>query len=341
MNPFELLRDWFLNQRRALPWRITNTPYAVLVSEIMLQQTQVSVVIPYYLRWMEKFPTFEALAKASEEEVLKYWEGLGYYSRARNLKKAAQMIVTEWNGEISEKNLNKIPGIGPYTEGAIRAFAFKQKAAAVDGNVMRVLSRYFALHEDICKFKGQKALRAIAETILPEHEPWVISEALIELGALICKKKPICSDCPLKSSCKAYLSNLTETLPIKSIKIASTKLYRVVTIFRYKGQFLIRQVPTGEVMAGLHEFPYFETDGEKIDLEPLKERIKETFSIHTIPIQYYPKVHHGFTRYRAHLTPILLECQNISTPEGYFWAPLSQLKELPFSSGHKKILNSF
>lgn len=328
----DLLRAWFLSQKRDLPWRTLSTPYAVFVSEIMLQQTQSSVVIPYFNRWMERFPTVQSLANAKEEEVLKLWEGLGYYSRARNLLKGAKTIQDRWQGNIpkEEEALKQIPGIGPYTVGAIRAFAFKEKAAAVDGNVLRVLSRFFAIKDDIAKSKTQQLMRELALTLLPDQEPWVIAEAWIELGALICKKVPLCQKCPLKEGCKAYKEDLTNLLPIKSNKVAITPLDRTVFIVLQKQEILLRRVPEGEIMAGLYEFPYVET-GEN-DLEK--------FNIQATPLKKLPEVTHSFTRYRVRLTPYLMTCSGQKAPEGYFWAKLDQAASLPFSSGHRKIFKN-
>lgn len=334
------LRHWFLQQKRDLPWRNAASPYAVLVSEIMLQQTQVSVVIPYFLRWMERFSSFEALARASEEEVLKSWEGLGYYSRAKNLRKAAIFISQEWKGEIPATpwEIAKIPGVGPYTTGALLAFAFKKKAAAVDGNVMRVLSRYFCISDDISQAKTQKKFRKLAEDLLPENEPWLIAEGLIELGALICKKRAECMQCPLNTSCLAYQQNKVDELPVKNNQKLSVKLNRTVAVMVYKDKVLVRQVPQKEVMAGLHEFPYFEHLEDSWEIAQLQEAIVEKFSIKTIPVRKFPQVKHGFTHYRATLTPILLQCENDVLVKDYFWASFERLQELSFSSGHRRIL---
>lgn len=323
----KLLRNWFLSQKRDLPWRVAASPYAVLVSEIMLQQTQVSVVIPYFHRWMERFPDFDSLANSKEEEVLKLWEGLGYYSRARNLHKAAKHIQEKYSGAMPKDQhlLKDIPGVGPYTACAIRAFAFKQKAPAVDGNVLRVLSRLFAIHDDIGKAKTQEKIRKLAEDVLPENEPWIIAEALIELGAMICKKVPRCHECPLMGSCKAFKEDLTELLPVKAKKTVITPLYRTVFVFLQNGQVLLRHVPKGEIMAGLYEFPYSETD-------------EMPFPIQAHPLKKLPEVAHGFTRYRVRLTPYLMSCTKQEAPQGYFWTDLDQIHTFPFSSGHRKIL---
>lgn len=336
----EALREWFTSQKRDLPWRENSTPYSVLVSEIMLQQTQVSVVIPYFLRWMHRFPGFEALAASSEAEVLKHWEGLGYYSRAKNLKKAAEFICREWRGVMpqDEASLSKIPGVGPYTAGAIQSFAFKLKAPAVDGNVMRVLSRYFALYDDISKIKTQKSVRALAVSILPDEKPWEIAEGLIELGAMICKKVPLCRQCPLNSSCEAYKRQVVESLPVKTGQLTQIKLNRTVSVLMHEGHLLIREVPKGEIMAGLHEFPYFETDEETMEIEDLRDKIEENFLIQTTFVRKFPSVAHSFTRYRASLIPVVLQCLTRETPEGYFWAISGDLSKLAFSSGHRRIL---
>lgn len=336
----EALREWFVSQKRDLPWRVNATPYSVLVSEIMLQQTQVSVVVPYFLRWMERFPSFEALAAGTEAEVLKLWEGLGYYSRAKNLKKAAEYICREWQGQMpqDEESIAKIPGVGPYTTGAIRSFAFKLKAPAVDGNVMRVLSRYFASFEDIAKLKTQKMMRKLAASILPDEKPWEIAEGWIELGAVICKKTPVCGQCPLNGSCEAYKRQIVDKLPVKTGQMAQIKLNRTVAVLMHAGHLLIREVPKGEIMAGLHEFPYFETDEETMEIQDLKDRIEEDFLIQTAFIRKFPSVTHGFTRYQVSLNPVVLQCLSKVTPKGYFWASTKDLAGLAFSSGHRRVL---
>lgn len=342
MNPqdIEHLRAWFLKQKRALPWRTHISPYAVLVSEIMLQQTQVATVIPYFLNWMKTFPTFLSLAHAKEEEVMKCWEGLGYYSRARNLQKAALHIVTHYQGQMpeDEASLKQIPGVGPYTAGALLSFAFHKRAAAVDGNVMRVLSRYLGIEDDIGKPFVQNQFRKMMSESLPDYEPWVISEALIELGALVCKKKADCLNCPLKNSCQARQLGLTEHLPIKSKPPKTIRLFRSVPVLMHQNQLLIRKIPEGQIMAGLHEFPYFETDEEVLDIHWLQGKIEDTFQLKTQAIRKYPAVSHGFTRYRALLSPFLLSCDHSFPVAGYFWADKELACRLSFSSGHKRIL---
>ena len=337
------LKQWFLNNRRDLPWREETSAYRVWVSEIMLQQTQVSVVVPYFLRWMERFPTVERLAAAPIEEVIKEWEGLGYYSRARNLHEGAKQIVKNFNGQLpSEENkLKTIKGIGSYTVGAIRSFAFHEKAPAVDGNVMRVISRLFEIEGDITKKGTQQEIYEQVLKILPDFEPWIISEALIELGATICTKKPICNQCPLKKHCIAFKKGSWNRLPYKSTKTTITNLHRLVSVI-IRGQYLLlRKGEKGKVMHDLHEFPYFEIQNENFEKETLQNLVRHSFSMEIEKIGYLNKEIHSFTRFKAHLYPeIFHTVQSCNIPE-YHWYHFNEVDKLAFSSGHRRIYQAF
>ncbi len=313
-----VLKEWFLDEQRDLPWRMNRTPYRVWVSEIMLQQTQVSVVIPYFHRFMQKFPTVEVLAHAPLEEVMKAWEGLGYYSRARNLHKAAQIIVNQFHGVFPENDLATLPGFGSYTTGAVLSFAFQKKAAAVDGNVIRVLSRLYGIDSTDRKFYEELTL-----SILPDNEPWIIMEALIELGAQICQKKPECSKCPLSRTCVAYGQGAIDRFPPVKKRPTTIHLERDVFIVRYQKEFLVRKGEEGKVMAGLYEFPYV----------PHKEKFLELKLLRSFPI-----VKHGFTRYHVKLHPSLYEMSEKKLIDGFEWRKWDELLHLPFSSGHRRIL---
>ena len=188
--PVEDLRSWFLSHGRKLPWRENKTPYRVWISEMMLQQTQVKTVLPYFERWMLLFPSIEKLAQAEEEEVIFAWEGLGYYARARSIHRGAKYLLKHHGGELpnSEEALLKIPGVGPYTLSAILNFAFERRSALIDGNVLRVLSRFYAIDDPIDLQKTKNKIKAALELILPEERPWIISEAIMELGATVCQK---------------------------------------------------------------------------------------------------------------------------------------------------------
>jgi len=335
------LKEWFLLQRRDLPWRENASPYAVWVSEVMLQQTQVAVVIPYFMRWMERFPSVAALARAPVEDVLKVWEGLGYYARARNLHEGARYVVQHYNGELpsTDAELSKIKGLGPYTVGAILNFAFRKKATAVDGNVLRVLARYYCLDDDICKPKTVKKIQALTYALLPDQEPWIVSEALIELGATICSRTARCQECPLRATCKGFLSGKSGELPVKSAKTAATPLFRSVAVVICKGHVLVRKGEKGKIMADLFEFPYFEMD--HAEESPKRQQEMATVKL-GMPLKWQrtlPEVKHSFTRYRALLIPQLYEAKRLQAVNGYEWHPFGSLQQLPFSSGHRRILD--
>lgn len=339
--PFDYLslKNWFHTEQRDLPWRQHADPYAVWVSEIMLQQTQVAVVIPYFINWMLLFPTIRHLAEANRDVVIKAWEGLGYYSRVRNLHDAAKSVVEHYDGQLpdSEEELKKIKGLGPYTVGAILSFAFHQKKAAVDGNVMRVLARYFSLHDDIAKPATATKLRTLAQELLPDDEPWVINEALIELGATICQRKPRCSICPLQKSCQAHREGISSSLPINSKKIKIEHLYRAVAVVKSESLYLVSRGKSGAVMSDLYEFPYFEISSESFCATKLKKQMKSHFSLQVDLQEILPEVNHSFTRYQVKLYPALFHCQKPKEIEGFDWLSANDLQKLAFSSGHRRI----
>ncbi len=333
------LKTWFLTQKRDLPWRQIEDPYAIWVSEIMLQQTQVAVVIPYFLNWISYFPTIHHLAEASLDEVLKAWEGLGYYSRARNLHEAAKYVVKYFYGQLPDKEeeLKKIKGLGPYTIGAILSFAFHQKKAAVDGNVMRVLTRYFGIEEDISKVSTVNRLRQLAQNLLPEEEPWIINEALIELGATLCQRKAQCEKCPLSESCLSRQQGTVDLIPLNSKKIKIEHLFRAVAVIQWDSHFLVTRGERGAIMSDLYEFPYFEVDKETLDLQDLEAKIRENYDFSLIQRCVLKEVKHGFTRYQARLYPIWFNCQQPKKIENFEWLSYQELKQLAFSSGHRRV----
>lgn len=333
------LRTWFQNHARDLPWRRHPSPYAVWISEVMLQQTQVATVIPYFERWMQQYPSIKHLALAPLDDVIKAWEGLGYYSRARHLHAGARQIVESFGGQLpnTEADLKTIKGLGPYTVGAIRAFAFRQRAAAVDGNVMRVLARYYAIEDDLIKPKTIRALRQRALELLPRHEPWVIAEALIELGATTCNRQPRCSECPLNNSCTAYAQGLTDRLPYKSVKAATLPLYRSVALVVSENHALIRCCGQGEVMADLHEFPYRDASPTGSMHEELRDELQKHWRMDLQVHSVLEEVKHSFTRYRVTLFPVLFKASKPKPIEGFFWHPIKSLAQLPFSAGHRRL----
>ena len=330
------LKSWFLKTKRSFPWRGIDNPYAVWVSEIMLQQTLASVVVPYFTRWISLFPDIPSLANASKEDVIKAWEGLGYYSRARNLHAGAKHLLA-YNGGVMPSTLDellRIPGIGDYTAGAILNFAFGKKAPAIDGNVTRVIARILALDKEVTTVK--KEIRLYVETILPETDPHIISEALIELGALVCKKAPECVICPLRQNCNAYQNGQERLLPVVKQREKTIFIDRIVLVIEHKGNILLRKGAHGQIMQDLYEFPFFEEEGDK---ESNARRFFEThFNFQGELVKVLKKEKHTFTKYNVTLHPFYFSAKSIHDVEGYVWMPIETLHTLPFSSGHRRLL---
>ncbi len=337
--PFEVipLKQWFLRHKRDFPWRGEPTPYEVWISEVMLQQTQATVVIDYFHRWMDRFPHLHALAEARLEEVLKMWEGLGYYSRARRLHAAAHYFVMHHQGQIPNQRteLEKVAGLGPYTIGAILSFAFHQRTAAVDGNVLRVLARYFGIAEDSSTSKVRQHIAQLAERLLPEEEPWLITEGLIELGALVCTRVPQCLQCPLKNGCIAHQTGQELELPIKKQAAKVTELNRQVMVIHAEDEVLVRKGTAGRVMADLYEFPYAEIRSDELILY-----MDTQFPFPRIFEKHLRPQTHSFTRYKARLIPSLWKALEKRPVESYDWMPWKKIRQLPFSAGHRRILTS-
>jgi A/G-specific adenine glycosylase len=340
--PLEAFRLWFLECKRSFPWRESPTPYRVWVSEVMLQQTRAEVVVPYFLRWMERFPSIQDLAHAEESEVVRLWEGLGYYSRARNLLSGARVITELFQGEIPQDPLllNSIKGIGPYTANAILAFAFKQKKAAVDGNVLRVMSRLFAINQSIDRIKTRQEITELCETLLPDYEPEVIAEAFIELGARICNRKPVCEQCPLRSFCKAHQEGTMLQYPVKNSRSAITPLFRAVVIIVSKDRVLMTKREDHEIMAGLYEFPYYQLSQEDCcDVEKITDLVRQDFGDSIRFVGGLPSQKQIFTRYRVSLFPYIFHIKTLSSEQNSY--TLVELKNLPSSSGHRRIKEDF
>jgi A/G-specific adenine glycosylase len=253
------LLAWYAQNARELPWRGVVDPYAVWVSEIMLQQTRVETVIPYYQRWMERFPDFATLAQASLGEVLALWEGLGYYSRARNMQRSAQVIMEKWDGKLPQQidALRSLPGAGAYTAGAIASIAFGQDEAALDGNIRRVLARYFNTEQPADSPAGERRLWELAQANLPPGRAGDYNQAMMDLGASICTgRAPRCSACPIAPGCQARQLGLQDQRPVKRAR--STIPHHTVTaavIQRSDELVLIAQRPVGGLLGGLWEFP--------------------------------------------------------------------------------------
>ena len=255
----EPLLLWYDAHRRALPWRETVTPYRTWVSEIMLQQTRVSAVIPYFERFMAELPTVEALATIPEERLFKLWEGLGYYSRARNLQKAAKLICEQYSGELpqSAAELAKLPGIGAYTAAAIASINFGEPAAAVDGNLLRVAARVSGCGDDVMDAKVRKEFGRRLDAVIDRERPGAYNQAMMDLGATVCLPNgaPLCESCPARSFCEAYRQGLTEVLPVRGVKKARRAEERTVFLIRCGDALAVHTRPNTGLLASLTEFP--------------------------------------------------------------------------------------
>ena len=257
------LIHWYKNNARVLPWRNTKDAYSIWISEIILQQTRVEQGLPYYQRFIQAFPNVLSLHQASEDQVLKMWEGLGYYSRARNMKYAAQQIVEEYLGVFPSnyKHIIALKGIGPYTAAAIASFAFDLPYAVVDGNVFRVLSRYFGIDTPINSTPGKKEFDVLAQKYLIKSRAATYNQAIMEFGALFCKpKNPDCQQCPLVSSCAAFANNKVALLPIKLKKLKIKDRYLNFILLSNGNEVLIEKRQEENIWKGLYQLPLIETD---------------------------------------------------------------------------------
>lgn len=274
------LTQWYLQNKRDLPWRNTTNPYPIWLSEIMLQQTRVAQGTPYFLSFMAAFPTVFDLAKADEEQVLKLWQGLGYYSRARNLHKTAQYVASELSGVFPNtyKDLLKLKGVGEYTAAAIASFSYNEPVPVVDGNVFRVLSRYFDVETDIAAASAKKEFAALAFELMPKDNPALFNQAIMEFGALQCvPKSPNCGICVFNSSCAALQKKKVDQLPVNSKKLkVRNRFFNYLVVSDDNENTIIQKRIAKGIWQNLYEFPLIETDAEK-DFDYISTSIQDEF----------------------------------------------------------------
>ncbi|MFO1458977.1 MAG: A/G-specific adenine glycosylase [Verrucomicrobiota bacterium] len=347
------LLPWFRENARDLPWRRTRDPYAIWISEIMLQQTQVKAVIPYWERWMKSLPDVASLAAAPEEQVLKLWEGLGYYSRARNLQKAARTLVQNHEGHFprTAAHLLELPGIGRYTAGAIASIAFNEPAAILDGNVIRVLTRLYALSGDPRSRALNVSLWSLAGDLVSAASeiPYrpsrslrfsgscsVLNQSLMELGATICTPRdPACSECPVATRCRAFQTHAVDAYPTPAVRRAPVTVRRAVAVVEGKGRFLLRRRPQGGVNAGYWEFPEWDVrDGSAAD-----EILAQELGVRKSGLVPMKSVRHSITHHRIelHVYWIQADLSPGALSENARWITSAQLQALPLTAAHRKI----
>lgn len=312
------LLEWYGRHKRDLPWRRSRNPYYIWISEVMLQQTRVETVIPYYHRFVEQFPTVEALADAPEEQVLKAWEGLGYYSRARNLQAAVREVKESYGGQVpdSMEDISSLKGVGPYTAGAVLSIAYNKPEPAVDGNVMRVLSRYFLLRDDIAKPASRVKFEKLARELIPEGAAGDFNQALMELGATVCTpKSPHCLTCPVLELCAARLEGAVDELPVKTKAKPPRHERRAVAYIEGEGErqgrFLARRRPSEGLLASMWELPHVllpeslpatgTAESDKAAMHALQEYVWSEFGLIIEPQEPMMDAEHIFSHIRWQL----------------------------------------
>lgn len=342
----EPLLSWYAKNARILPWRSDPTPYHVWLSEIMLQQTRVEAVKEYYLRFLAAVPNIDALAQLPEQQLLKLWEGLGYYNRARNLQKAAKQIVAEYHGELPAdyQLLQKLPGIGSYTAGAIGSIAFGLPVPAVDGNVLRVLSRVLARTDNISrpetKANYEAMLLKLLPTIAQKHHTGNFTQALMELGATVCipNGSPKCLLCPLETVCKANLQKIAEQLPVKDEKKSRSIVCKTVFLLQCEDRIAIQKRPETGLLASLWELPNLDQTLLKKEVFPLLQ----SWNLLPLQIKSMGKAKHIFTHIEWRMTGFSIKISEIPVDSPFLWVTSQQLKErYPLPNAFSKFLRDF
>ncbi|WP_413165484.1 A/G-specific adenine glycosylase [Capilliphycus salinus ALCB114379] len=340
------LLAWYQQEGRTLPWRDSSDAYGIWIAEIMLQQTQVKTVIPYYQRWLSQFPTVEALAGADLQQVLKAWQGLGYYARARNLHKAAKIVVEQYQGKFPNQleAVLKLPGIGRTTVGGILSAAFNQPISILDGNVKRVLARLTAL--TVPPPKALKDLWQLSDILLDPKHPGTFNQAIMDLGATVClPKTPNCQQCPWKTHGPAYLSNLQHQLPMREADHPLPhKIIGVAVIWNEPGQILIDKRPAKGLLGGLWEFPGGKLEANETIEECIRREIREELAIEVEVGSHLITLEHAYTHFRVTLhvyhcrhiggEPQPIECDEIR------WVTLDEIDQYPFPKANEKIIDA-
>jgi len=348
LNNYKLqtnLLAWYDDNKRDLPWRDCGDPYKIWLSEIMLQQTRVDQATPYYERFIDHFPTVHDLAKADQQEVLKVWEGLGYYSRARHLHDAAKLVVDEFNGKVPDtwKEINKLKGVGPYTAAAVLSIAYQKKHAVVDGNVIRVLSRYYGIEDDVRSTKTKNTIQEYADELIPEDRPGDFNQALMELGAMVCApSNPNCEVCPLAAECVAYKTAKTDKIPYKSpSKKRPHHQIGVGIIFNDDDEVLIALRPDDAMLGGLWEFPGGKQEENEEMEDTVKRELKEELTVDISIRKPFMKLDHAYSHFKITMHAYLCDLES-GTPEPKSsqevrWIPIDELEDYPFPKANRRL----
>ena len=343
LDPAHVQQDlitWYQSVKRDMPWRRQVNPYYTLVSETMLQQTQVATVIPYFERFVAQFPTPEALANASEEAILKAWEGLGYYRRVRNLQIAAQMIVARGGFPDSHAQILELKGVGPYTAGAIASIAFGIPAPAVDGNVFRVMSRVCGIFDDIMKSSSRKVFEQVISQLISHSDPSSFNQGLMELGATVCKPtNPNCLACPFASYCKAYNEGLITELPVKTKPVKQKRVPLAVGVIQNpQGQILITKRPDTGLLANFYELVQMEHTSKEVAVEVLINQLSSDGFVVT-GHQLIGQFKHVFTHRVWEMDAHVVRVSSAPEPaENQLWIAVDELESHSLAVAHQRIV---
>ena len=331
------LLEWFSKNKRPMPWRQTDDPYRIWVSEIMLQQTRVQQAMPYYHRFVKQFPSVEALAEASQEDVLRLWEGLGYYARARNMHACAKALVADHGGKLppSYRGLLDLPGIGPYTAGAIASIAFGLPVPALDANAHRVLAR----------FVGEQSMRAtrnLAGALISDHQPGIFNEAVMELGATVCRpKSPLCGACPLRHACYARANDCVHQFPAKA-KRKKTPHHEIAAglLFDSHGRLLIQQRSPNGLLGGLWELPGGKKEAGESLKEACRREIFEELGVEVLVGDHVMSIKHAYSHFKITLSVFRCSIHNgsLTSDRPLRWVRRSELSRYPFPRANRRIL---
>ncbi len=348
MTNTELQSDllaWYDQHKRDMPWRDCGDPYKIWLSEIMLQQTRVDQATPYFNRFVERFPTVHDLAEADQQEVLKVWEGLGYYSRARHLHDAAKLVVDEFDGKVPDTwdNITELKGVGPYTASAILSIAFQKKYAVVDGNVIRVLSRYLGIEDDVRATKTKNAIQEAADELIPEDRPGDFNQALMELGATICTpSNPDCEKCPLQGSCVAHKTVKTDEIPYKSPKKKRPHhQIGVGIVMNEDKEVLIALRPEDAMLGGMWEFPGGKQEEDEEIKQTVIRELKEELGVDVAITKPFMKLDHAYSHFKITMHAYLCELVD-GRPEPQSsqeikWISIDELEDYPFPKANRQL----
>jgi A/G-specific adenine glycosylase len=343
----ESLLHWFAKNQRSLPWRKEYSPYQTWISEVMLQQTRTKTVLPYYERWMQRFPDIRSVAAAPEDQILKHWEGMGYYTRARNIRKTAKILVERFGGVLPDNydHIINLPGIGRYTAGAIMSLAFNREYPVVDGNIERVFARLFNMEKPVKAKESQEFVKTMARALIPRGKARDFNQALMELGAVICvPKNPPCEICPVRIFCASRRLGVVDQRPVPGSRKSLVPIEVVLGVLVHRRRVLIQKRPNTGLMGGLWEFPGGKLQNGETPEQALGREFHEELQVAIDPVRKLAVIRHQYTSFR-----VVLHCYLCRFHEGpqpvtlgaaiaFRWVTAKELNQFPFPAANRKLI---